>query len=418
MQKNISIKIIYVFLLLSTFISSAVISSTPLSSPTDEQELTYWLKIKANNKYERTAVEDMGLPIEIVRDDYVISYGTEKNKKDLIKNKMLIASSPILSTEDFPTQDGIYHNYTELTAALQKLATDNPDIIELNSIGKSIEGREIWHLRISTELDTSNEKPAAIFLGGHHAREHLSIDVPLRLTQKFIDAYRTGDTRITRLMQSREIHVIPMVNPDGAEFDIATGNYRLWRKNRRQNKDGSYGVDLNRNYGFQWGTGGSSKDPRQDTYMGPTPFSEPETIAIKTFIEQQTNATVLLSFHTFSELILYPWGHTYNSIPDLRDHNVFTTMANKMSEWNKYKPQQSSALYIASGDTTDWAYGQQKIFAFTFELDPSRSLGAGGFYPGPDVIPSVVQKNWEPFLYLMEYADNPYRSTDLLQAWR
>jgi carboxypeptidase T len=108
-------------------------------------------------------------------------------------------------------------------------------------------------------------------------------------------------------------------------------------------------------------------------------------------------------------LILYPWGHKYESIENQKDLMVHKTMAEKMSKWNKYTPQQSSDLYIASGDTTDWAYGQHKIISFTFELDPRNQFGGGGFYPGQDVIPVVFKKNLEPALFLLEYADNPYR---------
>ncbi|MEY4616440.1 MAG: hypothetical protein RJB66_1400 [Pseudomonadota bacterium] len=372
-------------------------------------ETTYWLKIKANNKYQRTAIENLGIPIDMVQEDYVISYGSIEDVQVLKSKKILIAHSALNKPSDFPSADSAYHNYEELTQALRTMAAENSDIVALDSIGKTVEGREIWHLRISTDLSNSRQKPAVIFMGGHHAREHLSIDTPLRLTQKFLQDYRSGDSRVVRLVQSREIHMIPMVNPDGAEFDIVNGNYRMWRKNRRPNSDGSFGVDLNRNYGFHWGTGGSSKNPRQDTYMGTAPFSEPETQAIKNFVEQQDNATLLLSFHTYSQLILYPWGHTYDPIADAKDLSVYRSMAQAMSQWNQYTTQQSSELYQASGDTTDWAYGTQHIFSFTFELDPAFSGGGWGFYPGSGVIAEVVQKNWEPFLYLMEYADNPYR---------
>jgi carboxypeptidase T len=396
-----------------TLVASAtlLLATANLAQATTD-ETSYWLKIKANNKYERTAIEEMGIPIDMVREDYVISYGTHDDVSLLKSKNLLIAHSAVVDASDFPGEDAIFHNYQEVTTALQKLATENPDIIAINSIGKSNEGRDIWHLTISTDLATSRQKPGVIYMGGHHAREHLSIDVPLRLTQQLIEAYRAGDARIVRLIQSREIHMIPMVNPDGAEYDIETGNYRMWRKNRRRNNDGSYGVDLNRNYGFKWGSGGSSNNPRADTYMGPTPFSEPETQAVKAFIEQQENATLLLSFHTFSELILYPWGHNYDPISDAKDVSVFRNMAQQMSQWNNYVPQQASELYQASGDTTDWAYGTQHIFAFTFELDPKFSGGGWGFYPGASVIPEVVRKNWEPFLFMMEYADNPYRVLD------
>lgn len=371
-------------------------------------DVMYWMKIRALDKFERSVIESSGISIELVKDDYVIAYGGEDEIAIAKKLGWLEASSPLISKKDFPTDDSEFHNYAELTEALQKLARENPDIVSLDTIGKTTENRDLWHIRISTELTTSNQKPGIVFMGGHHAREHLSIDTPLRIMQNLIAEYRANNTRIRSLIEGREIHFIPCVNPDGSEFDISGKDYKMWRKNRSRNKDGSFGVDLNRNYGYQWGTGGSSKDTTSDVYMGPTAFSEKETLAIKGFIENTHNITTLLSFHTYSELILYPWGHSENPIANTNDHKVYQTMAHKMATWNGYKPQQSSELYIASGDTTDWAYGSQKIFAFTFELDPSGPWD-GGFYPGQGVIPEVVRKNTEPVLYLIEHADNPYR---------
>jgi carboxypeptidase T len=193
----------------------------------------------------------------------------------------------------------------------------------------------------------------------------------------------------------------------------------MHRKNMRENGDGTYGVDLNRNYGYQWGTGGSSTDTSSDVYMGPSPFSEPETQAVKSFVESHSNLKVLLTYHTFSELILYPWGSTYEPISDQRDHDVYRTMATKMATWNHYKPEQASELYIASGDTCDWAWGAQRVFSFTFELSP-RSMFSGGFYPGARVIDKVFNDNLRPALYLIDLADDPYRAlnqTDARLAW-
>jgi carboxypeptidase T len=220
---------------------------------------------------------------------------------------------------------------------------------------------------------------------------------------------RNQDLRAVRaLLESRDIWIVPMVNPDGVEWDIASNRYRNWRKNRRNNGNGTYGVDLNRNYGFRWGTGGSSRDPASDVYMGTEPFSEPETRVIRDFVRARSNAKTLLTFHTFSELILYPWGHTHQRLGNERDRAVFETMAQTMSQWNGYRPQSASDLYIASGDTVDWAYGELGIFAFTFELSP-KSLWDGGFYPGAGVIDRVFEANIQPCLYLIEVADDPYR---------
>lgn len=377
----------------------------------------YWMKISAKDKFERSVIANI-VGIENTTSEYVVAFGGDDELKQIKKLGWLMSYSNLadearFSGKDFPTKDSAFHNYAEMTDELRKLANENPSLVTMSSIGKSTEGRETWVLRLGADQFHATEKPAVIYMGGHHAREHLSMEMPLMLAQYLVDQYKAGNQRIVALMNSRDIHIIPMVNPDGAEYDIADGSYKMWRKNRTRNANGTFGVDLNRNYGFKWGTGGSSTNPGSDTYMGTKPFSEPETINIKNYIEANTNITVLLSFHTYSQLILYPWGHKYDGIENSKDVKVFETMAQTMAQWNKYTPQQASDLYIASGDTTDWAYGEHKIFAFTFELDPSQFGGGGGFYPGAGVIQPTFNKNIEPALYLMEYADNPYRTVNV-----
>lgn len=380
----------------------------------------YWMKIRAKDKFERSVIANI-VGIENTTEDYVVAFGGDTELKQIQKLGWLmsysnLADEALLSGKDFPVKDSAFHNYAEMTAELTKLANENPTLVTMGSIGKSTEGRETWVLRLGSDQAHASEKPAVIYMGGHHAREHLSMEMPLMLAQYLVEQYKAGNERIVGLMNNRDIHIIPMVNPDGAEYDIQDGSYKMWRKNRSRNANGTFGTDLNRNYSYKWGTGGSSTNPNSDTYMGTKPFSEPETINIKNYVEANTNITTLLSFHTYSQLILYPWGHKYDGVENTKDAKVFETMAKKMAEWNKYTPQQASDLYIASGDTTDWAYGEHKIFAFTFELDPSQAsggFGGGGFYPGAGVIQPVFNKNIEPALYLMEYADNPYRTVNV-----
>lgn len=375
----------------------------------------YLMKLRAKDSFERSLIANTGVSIESIEEDfvYVIAVLEERN---LIHDKFEVVEEWLITLDslDFPSKDSDYHNYTEAEEALDNLIQEFPDEINKFSIGKSVEGKEIWTIKITENIKSLNsQKPAILFLGGHHAREHLSVEVTLRLAQWIMREYSQGNSRIQNILATREIIFIPMVNPDGLEYDISDGRYKMWRKNRALNKNGTYGVDLNRNYGFKWGTGGSSSNPNSETYMGPQPFSEPETQAIKNFLTTNPHITILLSFHTFSELILYPWGHTRDPIKKEKDQKLYEVLAQTMSQWNKYKPMSSAGLYIASGDLTDWSYGELGIISFTFELDPKQQgFGGGGFYPGTALIETALKKNIEPALYLIELADNPYRALE------
>lgn len=400
-------------------IALAASAGTSATDKSDTHEMRY-VQIAAKNKIERTRISNLGMSIEAVRSDSVWGFAHDEAIKRIRASGFKVLGNFDYKVGrgghgglDFPPEDARFHNYPEMIQALRALVAANSDIARMQSIGKTVEGRDLWAININstpaqlkTQRRTTADKPAAIFMGNHHAREHLSAEVPLMFAEHLLKNRR--EVRISKLLDTRDIWIIPMVNPDGVEYDIATARYQYWRKNRRDNKDGTFGVDLNRNYGFKWGTGGSDKDTSSEIYMGPEPFSEPETRAIRDFVISKPNTKVLLTFHTYSELILYPWGNTYDDIGNARDVAVFKKMATTMAQWNHYKPEQSSDLYITSGDTTDWAYGERGIFAFTFELSPSQ-WGPGGFYPGAGVIDRVFQANVNPCLYLLDAADDPYK---------
>ena len=144
-------------------------------------------------------------------------------------------------------------------------------------------------------------------MGTHHAREHVSTEVPLKFAHELLERSAL-DADVKSLLASTDIYIIPMVNPDGSMYDIENRRYKYWRKNRQPNSDKSFGVDQNRNYGFGWGTGGSSSSPSSDIYMGRAAFSEPETKAVRDFFLTNRQIKIALSFHTFSELILISLG--------------------------------------------------------------------------------------------------------------
>jgi murein tripeptide amidase MpaA len=271
----------------------------------------------------------------------------------------------------------------------------------VSSLGKSVEGRDLWAIKISDNVTQDEPEAEAVFLGGHHAREWIAVDVPFLLAKQLLEQYGS-DTTITRLVNQSEIWVVPMVNPDGHQYSVTTE--RLWRKNRRNNGDGTYGVDLNRNYGYQWGGPGSSGDTFSEIYRGPSPFSEPEAQAVRDFL-QQRETRALISYHNFSQLVLYPWGYTYDPAPDMQlMQNLAIAMADRIRVVHgfTYTPEQSSDLYLASGDTTDWLYGVRSVPSFTTELRP-RSVSPGFELPESEITPTF-QENLPAALFLIDWA--------------
>lgn len=327
-------------------------------------------------------------------------------------------SSGDVGTLDFPPSDSAYHNYAEMTAAVNKVVADHPSIARKISIGTSHEGRDLMAVKISDNVGVDENEPEILFNSQQHAREHLTVEMAIYLLDLFTDNYGS-DARITNIVNNREIWIIPSVNPDGSEYDIATGSYRSWRKNRQPNSGSSaVGTDLNRNWDYLWGCcGGSSGSTSSDTYRGPSAFSAPETRALRDFVNsrvvggvQQIKANI--DFHTYSELVLWPFGHTTANTTTgmtLDQYNTFATIGQQMAATNNFTPQQSSDLYITDGSSIDWMWARHGIWAYTFELYP-RGAAGGGFYPPASVINRETTRNREAVLILSEYADCPYRA--------
>ncbi len=322
-----------------------------------------------------------------------------------------------LSTLDFPSRDAAYHNYAELHAKVDAIVRQYPAITSKRVIGKSYQGRDIVAIKISDNVATDEAEPEVLYDAQHHAREHITAEMTLYLLGMFTSGY-ASEARVRNVVNSREIWIIPQVNPDGSEYDIASGSYRSWRKNRQPNSGSSYvGTDLNRNYSFKWGCcGGSSGSTSSDTYRGPAAFSAPETRVVRDFVNgrivggvQQIKAS--MDFHSYSELVLWPFGHTSADTTTgmtVDQNRTFSTLGKQMAALNGYTPEQSSDLYVTDGDLLDWLWGTHKIFAYTFEMYP-RSSSGGGFYPPASVISRETARNKTAALLLAETADCPYK---------
>jgi hypothetical protein len=371
---------------------------------------TYWVG-NVSTKEDRTAIASTGADIVEIGANTVTVRATAQEASQIASLGYPIEQ--MLQTEDFPAADAAYHNYAEMTADVQQTAAAHPDIISPFSIGLSYEGREMWSVKISDNVAVDEEEPEVLFIGQHHAREHISVEMALYILHLLADNYGV-DQQVTDLVNSRETYIIFSTNPDGSEYDIATGSYRSWRKNRQPNPGSSYiGTDLNRNYGYKWGCcGGSSGFPSSDTYRGAAAFSAPETQRIRDFVNSRVvggkqQIKTAITFHSYARLILWPYGYTYTDVPsDMSqdDHDVFVAMGQAMAQTNGYTPQQASDLYITDGTTDDWAYGVHKIFMYTFEM------GSNTFYPPGSEIAALTSVNDAAVRYILQQADCPYRT--------
>ena len=369
----------------------------------------YWVTVKAADSRARTRLLEAGLDIVEIAKDSVSGYagpytmGQLSNKSFVVTSQVPLADYLGKMNKDFPSQDAAYHNFKETTDLLKEMAARNSDIASLFSIGKTVEGRDIWCLRINSAAkgETPSAKPGALYIGNHHAREHLSNEVPLLFAAYLLD--HKNDADIKKYIATLDIYIIPMLNPDGAEYDIKNGSYQYYRKNMSVNSDKSRGVDLNRNYDSWWCQAGASNYPGADTYCGPRAFSEPESQAVKRFVEARRNLKTHISYHTYGSEILYPWGGTDAEISNTRDKQVFIKAGDEMGKLTGYRSYKSSEMYVATGDSCDWAYAAGGIFAFTFELE------GRGFYPGAAIITNAVTKNIKAAVYLLSITDNPYK---------
>lgn len=307
---------------------------------------------------------------------------------------------------------GAYHTFAEAMSEMASYAADHAAIARLDTLGYSLEGRPIVAIEISDNPGVDEGEPEAFVNGCHHARELMSVELPLFVMRRLLDGYGT-DPLLTQIVDTRRIWIVPVSNPDGyvyVEQHSGGQSGGWWRKNRRPNADGSFGVDLNRNYGYEWGFDdvGSSPTPSSETYRGAGAFSEPETQVLRDFIDER-RFSVSLSFHSYGDLVLYPWGYDKLDAPD---HAVFTALGDSIALQNGYRAgnPKSNAIYLTNGGIDDWLYGdgadKPALYGFTIELN---SADDGGFDPPDALIATTCALNWGGVLTTLRYADTPRR---------
>ncbi len=248
------------------------------------------------------------------------------------------------------------------------LAAARPDIVSRHSVGYSLENREIFALRFTDPLD-QDWKPALLIFATQHAREWIAVSSITFVADALANGYGT-DPEITELLDSFVVYLVPIVNPDGYDYTWTTDRY--WRKNKRVVFDRVYGVDPNRNWGYQWGVGGSSSSPTSEVYRGTAAFSEPETAALRDFALGIPNLVSAVDLHAYGRLVLSPWGYT-GTPPE--HHASFLSAGYAMKDAIYATVQQSytvgscyTKLYPVSGSAQDWFYGELGVPSWIIEL--------------------------------------------------
>ena len=344
----------------------------------------------------------------------------------LIIISVMISSNPIFqeskfskATSTLSTDRYEYYTYQKMTNHLLNLSKNNSDIMLLTSIGKTYEGRDIWMVTLSDNVDNDEQESQILLMGAHHGNEKPSYEVLIYFINYIISKYNKEaydddqdglidedpfdgkdndqdglidedpiEDQVTKVIDNTKIYIVPMVNPDGVASE--------WRKNRAPNYgyDGtkdyitSYGVDLNRNYGYKWNIPflfpenyylDYLLDDESWTYRGEEPFCENETKAIKSLIENN-NISISLSYHDYGEWMIFPWMHTSRHTPH---ESLFRSLGQSIAQINKYElkiyGQYGDREYVfprycgTPGSSENWLYGEHEIISYTIELCRRRT---------------------------------------------
>ncbi|MDX2174546.1 MAG: M14 family zinc carboxypeptidase [Bacteroidota bacterium] len=312
---------------------------------------------------------------------------------------------------------GGYFTFTELQQILDSMVLLYPGIISVKQAlsPQSIEGRSIWQVKISDNPSVDENEPEVLYTSLHHAREAASLSQLIFYMWYLLENY-SSNPDIKGIVDNSEMYFVPCVNPDGYVYNQTTNpnGGGMWRKNRRVNGGGTFGVDLNRNYGDHWGYDniGSSPTSSSDTYRGTAAFSEPETQAMRNFCNAHQFVTAL-NAHTYSNLLIYPWGY----LPSIYtpDSATFVNWSVLLTEDSRflYGTGDQTVAYVTNGDSDDWMYGEQTSKPKILSMTPEAGSATDGFWPASSRILDICKTTFMQNLNLVKLAINNGEARDI-----
>lgn len=288
-----------------------------------------------------------------------------------------------------------YQSYDETNTWMKQMEEQHPGVVTRFNIGKSYQNRDTYGLRLSRG-GGSAKKPAVFIESGVHSREWVA---PATSTWIFNHLATSEDPKVRQLSTDYDWYVVPVVNPDGYVHTHQAN--RMWRKSMRRSLL-CMGTDINRNWNYHWREAGSSSYACSDLYAGSSAMSEPETRNLDNFMKKiKDNVKLYISFHAYSQLLLWPEGHTSQRIEEYDDYERIgkaTVEAIAQRYGTEYERGSIiEAIYPASGSTIDYMRATYKIpLTFCFELRPSRSEGGGkGFMLEPSQITPTAEETFD-----------------------
>lgn len=304
---------------------------------------------------------------------------------------------------------GGYATFDEVGEWAHDFVEAHPDIVsEIDTLGYSIEERPIWAFKMSDNPGEDEDEPELFINSLIHAREPITVMVLMNFCEYLADNYGVDD-RVTEIVDNRELWFLPVINPDGYTYNQQRNpnGGGMWRKNKRRVNGTIRGVDLNRNFTYMWAYDdiGSSDNPRDETYRGDAPGSEPEIQTYMQFINDH-NIISVINYHSYSNVIIHPFGYDANAYSDYDDiYRPYTSYLAEPLGW-AYGRAIDVINYTANGECTDWLDGgaDYHVFGFVFEVG-SRD---DNFWPAENRIEPLVEEQIEPLLRFCEVGANPY----------
>lgn len=333
----------------------------------------------ASKDFDVTGVDLKSGHIDLAVSQNQLNYLIQKNYSLIVRSEKNFFMAP----------DSQYQNPQEIEDFLKEMNQTYPEISKMISIGNSVEGRNIWAIKISDNPELDEVEPVILFNSMHHAREVMTPEIGIDMVEYLLTRYGS-DEQVTKWVNENEIWVVPMLNVDGNNR-VWTGD-SMWRKNTRNN----YGVDINRNYPHEWGAcNGSSGSTWSQTYRGPSAASEPETRALMGLVAN-IKPVFDISYHSYSELVLYPYGCQGRRT---ETHQIISKIGNKIGEILNYEAGTPwEILYGVDGGDVDWMYAAHQVIPYVIELNSARE----GFQPRYDVWRDrTVEKNRPAWQYLL-----------------